>query len=110
MRRTFAAFAVAALCVLGAASASSAAAHDRPSVGATSVHEATAVVRVVAVAVPAPQLALPFLAVVAVLATAAWAGGVGLAYLARQRRRAVLVPVLASTLRRRGPPVPLVLR
>ena len=106
MRRSLAAFAVAALCVLGAAGATSAAAHDLPSSGALAAREATSVVRVAAVAVAAPQPVLPPLGVFAVLVAAALIGAVVLGYLARQTRRAVFVPVLASTVRRRGPPAP----
>jgi hypothetical protein len=105
MRRTLAAFAVAALCVLGAG-ATTAASRDLPRATALAVGEATAVVRVAAVAVPAPQPALPSLGAFAALVTAASLAAAALCYLARQRRRAILVPVLASNVRRRGPPAP----
>jgi len=106
MRRTLVAFAVAALCVLGAANGSSAATHDLPRSGAPAIDEATAVVRVAAVAVTTPQPALPFLGGYAMLAGSTVAGALALGYLVRSRRRAVLVPVLVSTVRRRGPPTP----
>jgi hypothetical protein len=106
MRRSLAAFAVAALCVLGAAGAGSVTTHDLPSSGALAFSEATTAVRVAAVAVPAPQPMLVPLGVFAVLVATAFAVAVLLGYLARQRRRALLVPVLASPVRRRGPPAP----
>jgi hypothetical protein len=104
MRRAVAAFAVATLCVLGAAGTNTVASHDRPSSDAPAVHQATSVVRVAAVAVPAPQPLLPVFGGFAVLAASALAGAVALGSVLRRRRRAVLVPVLASTVRRRGPP------
>jgi hypothetical protein len=103
MRRTLVAFAVAALCVLGA-DATTAATHALPRSGAPAVTEATAVVRVAAVAVPVPQPELPSLGAFLVVAATASAAATALRYLARQRRRAVLVPVFASSVRRRGPP------
>jgi hypothetical protein len=104
MRRLVAAFAVAALCVLGVTGASSVPVHELPSSGAASVREATSVVRVAAAPVSVPQLVLPPLTALAVLVAAAAIGALALDYLARQRRRALVVPILTTTVRRRGPP------
>jgi hypothetical protein len=104
MRRALAAFAVATLCVLGAAGASSAASHDLPSADAPAVDQAAPAVRVAAVAVPAPRPVLPFLGAFVVLVATALSCTTVLGFVARRLRRATLVPVLASTVRRRGPP------
>jgi hypothetical protein len=104
MPRALAAFAIATLCVLGAGGAGSAVAHDLPRSGAPEVHQATSIARVAAVAVPSPQPALSFLGGFAVIVATALAGAVMLGFVARQRRRPRLAPLLTSTVRWRGPP------
>jgi hypothetical protein len=104
MRRSLVALAVAALCVLGTTGAGAPAAHDARRPGAVGVGEATAVARLAVVAIPAPQSSAPPLAGLAVLGGTAVVGAALLGYVARQRRRALLVPILTSAVRLRGPP------
>jgi len=103
MRRALAALAVASLFGFGAIGASA-------GTGPNAVHpahafaEATAVARLAVVAVPTPPPHASPLAGLAVLVAAAALGAALLGYVARQRRRADFVPVLASAVRLRGPP------
>ncbi len=104
MRRSLVALAAATLCVLGATGATSAAAHPAQRAGAFAIGETTAVARLAVVSVPAPQSSIPPLVVFGVLGAGSVVGGALLGYFARQRRRAVIVPVLVAGVRLRGPP------
>ena len=106
MRRPLVALVIAALAMLGGATESTAR-HDAGLMGTAAVRETTSVARVAIAAVPAPQSSVPpFLLGLAVLAAAAAFGAARLGYVARQRGRAVLIPVLTSAVRLRGPPAP----
>jgi len=103
MRRALAALAVASLFGFGAIGAGGGAASlARPPAHAFA--EAATVAHVVVVAVPAPHAAAPPLVGFAVVVASAAIGAAILGYVTRQRRRARFVPVLAFTVRRRGPP------
>jgi hypothetical protein len=103
MRRPLVACCIAALGVLGAVAAP-AAVHETRATGAMVFSETTAVARVAVAAVPSPQSSVPPLAGLALFVAAAAVGAALLGYVTRQRRRAVLVPVLSSAVRLRGPP------
>jgi len=103
MRRALAALAVASLFGFGAIGAGGGAASlARPPAHAFA--EAAAAAHVAVVAVPAPHAATPPLVGFTVFVSGAAIGAAMLGYVTRQRRRARFVPVLAFTVRRRGPP------
>ena len=103
MRRALAALAVAGLFGFGAIGAGGGAASLARS-PAHAFAEAAAVAHVVIVAVPAPRAAAPPFVGFAVVVASAAIGAAILGHVTRQRRRARFVPVLAFTVRRRGPP------
>ena len=104
MRRALAALAVVSLFGFGAIGGGGGAASlARPPAHAFA--DAATVAHVVVVAVPAPHAAASPLVGFTVAAAGAAIGAAMLGYVTRQRRRARFVPVIAFTVRRRGPPV-----